>query len=124
MSLNPGNWNDEVLKADGLTVVYFWHDRCSWCAKLSPVLDEVSTEFVGQIKFTKLNVLESEANKELAGTYGVMGTPTLMFFCQGRSIGQVVSYLPKDQLEQVMQQMLGMHQRCLSQSSDLRSYVS
>jgi len=120
---NPSNWNQEVLKSITLTVVYFWHEQCPWCSRLNPILNEIVEEYNGKIKFVKLNVLESPGNRELAASQGVMGTPTLMFFCQGRPLGQTVSYVPKEELENVLNNMLERYKHCLMQSSDLRNYV-
>jgi thioredoxin-like negative regulator of GroEL len=86
-------------------------------------LNEIVEEYNGKIKFVKLNVLESPGNRELATSQGVMGTPTLMFFCQGRPLGQTVSYVPKEELENVLNNMLERYKHCLMQSSDLRNYV-
>jgi thioredoxin 1 len=120
---NPSNWNQEVLKSNMLTVVCFWHEQCPWCFRLNPIFNETVEEYTGKIRFVKLNVLESPENRELAASQGVMGTPTLMFFCQGRSIGQTVSYMPKEALENVLNNMLERYKHCLMQSSDLRNFV-
>lgn len=74
-------------------------------------------------RFVKLNVLESSENRELATGNGVMGTPTLMFFCQGRPIGQTVSFMPEEDLRKVLEDMLERSKQCIRQSSDLRNYV-
>jgi thioredoxin-like negative regulator of GroEL len=120
---NATNWTAEVLKSNVPTVVYFWHEQCTWCVRLSPIFSEVAEEYRGKAKFVKFNILASQENRELAADNGVMGTPTLMFFCQGRSIGQTVSYMPKEDLKKVLDNMLETYNRCLKQSSDLRNYV-
>ena len=121
---DSGNWKDEVLKSNALTVVYFWHDRCQWCERLNPIFNQVTEEYVGRIKFVKLNVLENPGNQALASEQGVMGTPTLMFFCQGRSLGQTVSFMTKEELEEVLRDMLERYKKCLTQSSDIRNYIA
>jgi thioredoxin 1 len=120
---NSSNWNQEILKSSMLTAVYFWHERCPWCIRLNPIFNEIVEEYDGKINFAKLNVLESSENQELATSQGVMGTPTLMFFCQGRPLGQTVSFMPIEELEKVLENMLGRYKYCLKQSSDLRNYV-
>lgn len=120
---DASSWTAEVLKSGKLTVVYFWHDQCPWCLRLNPIFNEIADEYGGKIKFVKLNVLATPENRELASNQGVMGTPTLMFFCQGRSIGQTVSYMPKEDLKRVLDEMLETSKRCLMQSSDLRNYI-
>jgi len=117
------SWTQEVLKSAVLTVVYFWHDQCPWCLRLNPIFNETSEEYRGRIKFVKLNVLGSSENQELATGNGVMGTPTLMFFCQGRPIGQTVSFMPEEDLRKTLEDMLDRSKQCIRQSSDLRNYV-
>src|SRR3972149_7314594 len=119
---DSSNWI-QVLKSDMLTVVYFWHEQCPWCIRLSPIFNEVTEEYEEKIKFAKLNILETPENRELALNNGVMGTPTLMFFCQGRSIGQTVSFMSKEDLRKVLDDMLGRYMNCIKQSTDLRNYV-
>jgi hypothetical protein len=75
------------------------------------------------MKFVRLNVLGSPENRELAANQGVMGTPTLVFFCQGRPLGQTVSFMLKEELRSLFESMLTRYERCLVQSSDLRNYV-
>jgi thioredoxin-like negative regulator of GroEL len=121
--VNASDWASEVLKSNMLTVVYFWHDQCPWCIRLNPIFNDVTEIYRGKIEFVKLNVLATPENRELASSQGVMGTPTLMFFCQGRPLGQTVSFMSKEDLEKVMDDMLERYKRCLTQSSDLRNYV-
>ena len=117
------SWTQEVLKSNMLTVVYFWHEQCPWCIRLNPLFNDVTELYREKIKFVKFNVLVAPENKELASNLGVMGTPTLMFFCQGRSIGQTVSFMSKEDLIKVMDDMLERSKHCLLQSTDLKNYV-
>ncbi len=70
--INAGNWGKEVSQSDKLTVVYFWHNQCSWCVQLNPLFDELAWEYEGKIKFAKLNVLENPTNQEVATNLGIM----------------------------------------------------
>ena len=58
LDVNANNWEQEVLQSDILTVVDFWHDRCPWCLRLNPIIDEVAKEYEGKIQFVKLNALK------------------------------------------------------------------
>lgn len=121
--VNVSNWEKEVSQSDILTVVYFWHERCPWCMRLNPIFDDITEEYAGKIRFTKLNVLDSPANQEMATNLGVLSTPTLMFFCNGRPVGQVVGAMSKEDLEKTLNEILGRYRTCLRQSTDLRSYI-
>jgi thioredoxin 1 len=123
VELNIDNWEKEVSQSEILTVVYFWHQQCPWCIRLTQIFNEIAKEYVEKIKFAKLNILESPSNQELATNLGIMSTPTLMFFCNGRPVGQTVGLMSEEELGRVLNDMLGRYKMCIKQSSDLRNYI-
>jgi thioredoxin 1 len=120
---NAANWEQMVAKSDILTAVYFWHERCSWCARFSPVFAKVAQEYQGRARFVKLNILEDPSNREIAANLGVLSTPALVFFCGGRPIGQSIGYAPEEDLRKMLDDMLGRYRNCLRQSTSLRDYI-
>ncbi len=123
LDVDAQNWTKEVLRSNRLTAVYFWHQQCPWCLKFTPILDSVSIEYAGKIKFLKFNVLADSNNQELATNYGVMSTPAVMFFCDGRSIGQIVGLMSEEQLKKTFDNMLEVYEQCVRQSTDLKRYI-
>jgi thioredoxin 1 len=124
VEVNVSNWDQEVAKSSVLTAVYFWHDQCPWCFRFTPIVNEVSEDYVGRIRFVRLNILESPTNQEIAANYGVMSTPMLLFFCGGRPTGQTIGMMSKEDLEKALNDMLGRYRTCLVQSTELRpSYI-
>lgn len=119
--VDSAEWDAQVLKAKEPFLVDFWHEACTWCRRLEPILVEVAKEFSGRLRFARLNVLSSEANNRLARSYGMMGTPTLILFCNGRVIEQLVGFRPKERLRREVQQMLEKYQDCFKQSTPLKS---
>jgi len=125
ITTNTANWQEEVLEANKLVVVMFWHQQCPYCRILEPIFAELSREYSNRLKFARFNVLENQENELLAARYGVMGTPTLIFFCQGRPIQDFVGALTKDFVQQGMEFALKKHQECASRSTPLRlPYIS
>jgi thioredoxin 1 len=122
IEVNSANWNEEISKSEILTLVYFWHDACTWCLRLNPIFNEITEEYKGRMKFAKLNVLANEPNREIASNYGVMSTPTFVFFCHSKPVGLTVGFMQKDQLEKVLEDMLQRYAKCLVQSTDLRPF--
>jgi thioredoxin 1 len=123
-SVNARNWEQEITKSAMLTVVYFWHEQCPWCFRFAPIIDEVAREYGGKIKFAKLNVLADPLNQQIADNFGIMSTPTLLFLCKGRPVGQVVGLQSKEDLERGLNDILARYTTCLSQSTELRpAYV-
>jgi thioredoxin 1 len=123
IELNVDSWEKEISQSSRLTVVYFWHQQCPWCIRLTPIFDKISEEYAGNIKFAKLNILESPTNQEIATNLGIMSTPTLMFFCNGRPVGQTVGLMSKEELGKILDDMLGRYKTCIRQSTDLRDYI-
>ena len=121
LDVNANNWEQEVLQSDILTVVDFWHDRCPWCLRLNPIIDEVAKEYEGKIKFVKLNVLKVSSNREMAIHYGIMSTPTLLFFCEGRPVGQALGFMPKENLKELLDDTVAKHKECIKHSTELKN---
>lgn len=123
--VDAANWEKEVLKSDKLVLVMFWHRQCPYCRILDPVFAELSREYAGKLKFVKFNVLESQENQALASMYGILGTPTLKFFCQGRPVQDIVGALEKDVLRQGIDFAVNKHRDCAEKSTPLRlPYIS
>lgn len=122
---NAASWKAEVLDSKELVVVEFWHEQCPYCRMLEPVYLELSKKYAGKLKFAKFNVYESPENEKIAATYGIMGTPTLKFFCQGRPIQDVVGMLSRDYLEQAINFAIQKHGDCAEKSTALKlPYIS
>lgn len=121
LEVNAGNWKHEVLQSDVLTVVDFWHNRCPWCLRLNVIFNEVAEEYKDKIKFVKLNILENTSNRKIAVHHGIMSTPTLMFFCEKRSVGQALGFVPKEHLKVIFDDMLKKHRECIKHSAELKA---
>ncbi len=107
-------WEGKVLSSSILTAVDFWAPWCPWCVKLKPVFEDLAKEYGGKVVFAKANV---ESEQDIAKRYGIMGIPVIKFFCDGREVGELVGYMPKEKLKQEIDKMLQIHQLCLAQTS-------
>jgi len=118
-------WKDRILASKRLVVVEFWHQECPHCRAIEPVYYELALEYGDKLKFTRINVLESPGNQQLAARHGIMGTPTFLFFCGGRPVNGVVGALPKEDLSQVFEFTIQKHKDCTKKSTPLGlSYIS
>ncbi len=116
--LQAKDWESEVLNAEGPVVVDFWHNMCGWCLKLNPVFAQLPDRF-DRAKFVKVNVLESMDNRRIAMDVGVMGTPTIKVFCEGRPIGEIVGFRSLEGLVKDLTEIFSRRDDCLSQSTPL-----
>ena len=56
LEITDSNFNEEVLNADLPVLVDFWAEWCGPCKMVSPIVEELSEEYTGKIKVTKLDV--------------------------------------------------------------------
>ena len=71
---------------------------------VSPVVEELSNDYDGKVKFVKVNV--DEAN-ELASKYNVFSIPTLAIFNKGQLVSQQVGAASKDSYKNMIEKALG-----------------
>ncbi len=101
--LSDATFDDEVAKDAGLTVVDFWAPWCGPCRMVAPVIEELSKELDGEVRFAKVNVDDAP---QVAGRFGIRSIPTIGFFVGGEPAGAVVGAYPKAALRQIIDQML------------------
>ena len=97
------DFDQEVLKSSLPVVVDFWAPRCGPCRQMAPVLDKLSEEYKGKLKFCKINVDE---NHDTASKYHVMSIPTLIFFKKGELVEQTVGGVSEKTLRSKIQDLL------------------
>jgi thioredoxin 1 len=113
------NWEEQVAKSKQLVLVDFWHDGCIWCKRLDPELSAVAGDFSSKLKITKLNIFSSDGNNAIGRKYGIMGTPTLLLFCNGRPVDSLVGYMPREALRKEIREKLDKAKDCFKQSTSI-----
>ncbi len=101
--VTDSSFQTDVLGADGPVVVDFWAEWCGPCKQIAPALEEISAEMGDRVTIAKINI---DDNPETPSNYGVRGIPTLMLFKNGEVADTKVGALPKNQLQQWIEQNL------------------
>lgn len=91
-SVTTASFQADVLDNVKPVMVDFWAEWCGPCRMVSPILDEIATEYKDKIDIVKVNVDEEP---ELAMKYGVTGIPMMAVFQGGAIAKQMVGARPK-----------------------------
>jgi len=103
LPVSSTTWDTEVGKADGLVLVDFWAVWCGPCQMVAPIVEELAKEYDGKLKVLKLN---TDEDPDIAGKYGIMSIPTLLFFKGGQPVEKVVGAVPKRILKEAIDKLL------------------
>ncbi len=103
IAVSATTWDAEVGKANGLVLVDFWAVWCGPCQMVAPIVEELANEYDGKLKVLKLNTDEAP---DIAGRYGIMSIPTLLFFKGGQPVEKVVGAVPKRILKEAIDKLL------------------
>ncbi len=89
---------DSTVSGDGLVLVDFWAAWCGPCQMFGPVFEEASERHPDAV-FGKV---DTEAEPELAATFGISSIPTLMIIRDGVVLYARPGALPDAALEQLI----------------------
>ena len=96
-------WETDVIQSSLPVFVDFWAEWCGPCRMVSPVVEELASEYEGKVKFVKVNV--DEAN-ELASKYNVFSIPTLAIINKGKIVSQQVGAASKESYKNMIDKAL------------------
>lgn len=96
IDISDANFDAEVLDSKIPVVVDIWAEWCGPCRLYSPVIDEVSKDYEGKIKFAKVNADEAE---HVVQKYNVTSIPTTLLVKDGEIKAMNVGAVPREALK-------------------------
>ncbi|GBD86421.1 thioredoxin-1 [bacterium BMS3Abin03] len=84
-------------------VIDFWAPWCGPCKMVGPIIDELSEEYNGKVKFYKVNTDEEQ---ELGAVFGIKSIPSLLFIPKEGQPKMAVGALPKETLKETIEKEL------------------
>ncbi len=94
IEFTDANFSDEIQ--EGLVLVDFWAPWCGPCRMVGPIIEELASDYEGQVKVGKLNV---DNNQHTAMNYRVMSIPTVILFKDGEPVETMIGAQPKSNFE-------------------------
>ncbi|MBR4457833.1 MAG: thioredoxin [Clostridia bacterium] len=101
--LTNETFNDFIDKADKPVLVDLWASWCGPCKMLSPLVDQLAEKLAGKLTVAKVNVDEAS---DVAMQFRVSSIPTLLLFKDGELKDTSIGYVPMQQLETFVSQVL------------------
>ena len=98
LHVNKNDFQSVVKESTKTVLVDFWASWCGPCRMIAPVLEEVAAERP-DVKVCKVNVDEEQ---ELAISYGVSSSPTLLVFKNGQVVNKSIGAIPKAKILQML----------------------
>ncbi len=104
LQLTTETFKEKALAENTVALVDFWAEWCGPCRLIGPVVEELATEYDGKAVIAKVNV---DVEGDIAGDYGIMSIPTLLFFKNGQLVDKHVGVAAKSELKKKLDALIG-----------------
>ena len=94
---------DSLLKDESVVVIDCTASWCGPCKMVAPLIDQLSEEFEGKAKVSKLDL---DDNKAVAKRFGIKSIPAVMFFKNGELMDTMVGVKPYSAFSEAMNSYL------------------
>lgn len=91
------------FKGELPAIIDFYADWCSPCKMVAPILERLSKKYEGKLSVYKV---DTEAEQELAGMFGIQSIPTLLFIPVEGQPRISMGAMPEKEFERIIGEVL------------------
>jgi thioredoxin 1 len=88
---SSSQFGKDVLESGVPVFVDFHAEWCGPCRMIEPIVDDLSQQYQGKVKFVSV---DTDQNPELTEKYSIMSIPTIMLVKEGKIVEQVIGAAP------------------------------
>jgi thioredoxin 1 len=97
------SFRTDILESSVPVLVDFWAPWCAYCRAMTPIVDQLATEYGSRLKIVAVN---ADAQTRTATHFGVRGLPTFLLVRDGQVRDQIVGAVTKTRLAQAIEQVM------------------
>lgn len=95
---------NDIINGDKPVLVDFYATWCGPCKVMSPTVESIGKELIGQARVLKIDIDKNEA---VANLYRIQSVPTLIIFKKGEVVWRTSGVMDKGALMEQMKRVIG-----------------
>lgn len=103
LEITDATYESVVKQSDKLVVIDFWAQWCGPCRQITPIIEELSTEYDERAVIGKVNVDESN---EITSKFSIRNIPTVLFLKNGEVVDKLVGAQSKSKFVDIIEKNL------------------
>ena len=115
------DWEPYVERNSKPVFIMFYSPSCGHCTRIQPHVEELAKDYGAEVFFGKINLIRYGYIGE---RFGVMATPTFIFFCGGKPVQTRVGAVFPLMLKKMVEEMVTHGEECRLSASDWRYEIT